>query len=80
MIGYSYHFLDQYTNLRSHVSELIDEFCSGNIGMIIDLQFLVDLNFGFDNLLVVGIGKLELVLGTVIWNILDEDYLVIVHA
>ena len=66
--------------MRSHASEFIDELCSSDVTLVVDLQFLVDLDLCLNGLLVVGIGKLELVLGAIIWDVIDEDNFVVVHA
>ena len=66
--------------MRSQCSELLNEFGSCKIGFVIDLQFLVDLELGFDDLLMIGISKLELVPRAVVWNVVDKDYLIVVHS
>ena len=80
MRGSPCHFLGWCTNLRSQCSELINEFGSCKIGFVIDLQFLVDLELGFDDFLMIGISKLELVSRAVVWNVVDKAYLIVVHS
>ena len=45
------------------------------------MHFFIDLlDLGFDDFLMIGIRKLELVFGAVIWHVLDEDDLIVIDS
>ena len=58
--------------MESIGSKLINELWSCDIVNIVDLKLLVNLELSFDRFLMVGVSKLEVVLGAVIWDVLDE--------
>ena len=78
LLSSSCYFLS--TNLESIGSKLLNELCSGDVRLVVDLDFLVHLELCFHCLLVVGISELQLVNGAVIWHVLDKADFVIVHA
>ena len=65
-------------DVTSSDSEFVDELCSAEIALIVDLKFLVHLQFPLDGVLVVGISELESIGGARVWNVLYEDDLIVV--
>ena len=62
-------------------SELVgDDLISVEVSMIINLEFLVDLQLTLDVFLSVGVGELGCHLGAIIGHILDEEYLAVIHT
>ena len=66
--------------MESIGSKLINELGSGDVGFVVDLKFLVNLELCFHCLLMVGISEFQLVLSAVIWHVLDEADFAVVDA
>ena len=75
MVKYNYEYLSKV------LSKFVDEFVSGDINFIVDAKDFVDLShFALDLSRMIGILELRGQLGACIWDILDEDNLIVVDV